>query len=137
MASSEVHQPLPTNGRVHPANDKDNSHSCHLGHEDTTGSSPVEPADRPEQGIPEPGLEGAGTTQHEQLRSGSAQPGETAASPVLDKPPPAQSAASLKHKPTTSSTKRLTPTVQTTITKGASGPPTPQVKKVFTYFFHL
>jgi hypothetical protein len=131
MASSLVQQALPTNGHVRPANDEDNSHPCDVEHEDTTGSRPVDPADRPEQDIPEADLEEAGTAQHEQLRSGSAQPKETAASPVLDNPPPAvKSAASSKQKPATSSSKRPTPTVQTTTTKGAAAPPTPQVKKV-------
>jgi hypothetical protein len=131
MPSSEVQQALSTNGHLHAANDQDTSH---LEHEDSTGPSRVDPADRPEQDIPEAGLEGAGTAQHEQLRSGSAQPEETAASPVLDKPSPAvQSAASSKQKPTTSSSKHPTPTVQTTTTKGVAGPPTPQVKKVFTH----
>ena len=137
MASSEVQQTLPTNGHIHPGNDEDNSHSCDVGHEDTTGPSLAEPADRPEQDIPGTGLEETAAAQHEQLRSGLAQPEETAASPVLDTPPAVQSAASSKLKPTTSPTKRPTPTVQTTATKGASGPPTPQVKKVSTHFFNM
>ena len=125
MASSEVQQPFPTNGHVHPTD---------VEHEDTTGCSPVEPPDRPVQDIPEIGLEDAGTAQHEQPRS--AQPEEIATSPVLDNPPTVPSAVSSKHKLATSPTKRPTPTVQTTTTKGASAPPTPQVKKVFTHFFN-
>ena len=127
MASSEVQQAFPTIGHILPA---DESHLCDVEHEDT---SLVEPTDRPEQDTPETGLEDAGTPQHEQLRS--AQPEEITPSSVLDNPPAAQSAVSSKLKPTASPTKRPTPTVQTTGTKGASGPPTPQVKKVFTYFF--
>jgi hypothetical protein len=137
MASPEVQQALPTNGHIHPADDQANSHSCDVGREDTMDASPVEPTARPGQDIPATGLEEAATAQHEQLRSGVAQPEEAAASPVLDKPPVVQSAASSKQKPTTSLTKRPPPTVQTTTTKGASGPPTPQVKKVFTHFFLL
>lgn len=128
MASTEVQQALPTNG----ANDQAYSHSSDVGHEDTTGPSPVEPT--PEQNIPATGLEEAGA---EQLRSGLAQPEETAVSPVSDKPLVVQSAASSKQKPTTSPTKRPTPTVQTTTTKGASGPPTPQVKKVSTHLLDI
>lgn len=135
MASSEVQQAFPTNGHIHPADDQDNPLPCDVEHEDTTGSSLVEPTDRPGQDTPEIRPEEAGTAQHEQLRS--AQPEEITASPVLDNPPAAQSAVSLKHKLTASPTKRPTPTVQTTATKGASGPPTPQVKKVFTYFFTM
>jgi hypothetical protein len=52
----------------------------------------------------------------------------------LDNPPAARPALSSKPKIAASPTKRPTPTVQTNATKGASGPPTPQVKKVFTYF---
>jgi hypothetical protein len=128
MASSEVQQAFPTNGHAHPA--ADNSDQCGAEHEDTTGSSPAGPTDRPEH-TPETTLEDAGATQHEQPRS--AQPEETAVSPVLDNPPAGQSAASSKLKPTNSPSKRPIPAVQTTATRGASGPPTPQVKKVFTY----
>ena len=132
MASSEVQQAFSTNGHIHPA---DESHPCDVEHEVITGSSLVEPTDRPDQDTPETGLEDAGTSQHEQLRS--AQPEEITASSVLDNPPAAQSAVSSKLKLTASPAKRPTPTVQTTGTKGASGPPTPQVKKVFTYFFAM
>ncbi|KAH9984657.1 hypothetical protein BJV74DRAFT_931690 [Russula compacta] len=126
MASSEVQQALPTNGHVHLTKDADSSHLRDAEHEQSTGSNPVEPTDHPEQ---VDGLEEAGTAaQHEQLRS--AQPKESAASPVLDNPPAGQSAVSLKLKPTTSPTKRPTPTVQATTAKSVSGPPTPQVKKI-------
>jgi hypothetical protein len=131
MASSEVQQAFPTNGHAHPAEDADPRGAEH---EDTTGSTTAEPTDRPEH-IPETTLEDAGATQHEQPRS--VQPEETAVSPVLDNPPAGQSAASSKLKPTNSPSKRPIPTVQTTATKGASGPPTPQVKKVFTYIVIL
>ena len=130
MASSEVQQAFPTNGHIRRADDQDDL--CDVEHEDTTGSSLVQPTDRPEQDTPETGLEEAGTAQHEQLRS--AQPEEVTAPPVLDDAP---AAVSSKQKLTASPTKRPTPTVQTTTTKGASGPPTPQVKKVFTYFFAM
>ena len=133
MATSDVQPAFSTNGHILPTNDRDNPHPCDVEHEDTTGSRLVDPTDRPEQDTPEIGLEGAGTAQHEQLRS--AQPEEITVPPVLDNPPAAQSAVSSKHKLTASPTKRPAPTVQTNTTKGASGPPTPQVKKVFTYFF--
>ena len=132
MASSEVQQAFSTNGHFHTADDQDDPHPCDVEHEDTTSSSLVQSTDRPEQDTPETGLEEAGTAQHEQLRS--AQPEEMTAPPVLDDPP---AAVSSKHKFTASPTKRPTPTVQTATTKGASGPPTPQVKKVFTYFFAM
>ena len=133
MAASAVQPAFSTNGHIQPSNDQDNPHPCDVEHEDTTGSRLVDPTDRPEQDTPEIGLEVAGTAQHEQLRS--AQPEEITGSPVLDNPPAEKSAVSLKYKLTASPTKRPTPTVQTNTTKGASGPPTPQVKKVFTYFF--
>lgn len=129
MASSEVQQTFPINGHVHLAKDADSSHLRDVEHEQSTGSGPVEPTDRPEQ---DDSLEEAGTAQHEQLRSAQAK--ESAAPPVLDNPPAGQSAVSSKLKPTsTSPAKRPTPTVQTTTAKSASAPPTPQVKKVFTY----
>ena len=73
---------------------------------ETTSSNPVEPRDRPEH--------------EEQVRS--AQPGTPE--------PPA--AASEKHNPPSSPTKR--PTLSVHPSKGASGPPTPQVKKVLSFF---
>ena len=79
---------------------------------ETTSSNPVEPRDRPEH--------------EEQVRS--AQPG----TPHLHDPPASQSASPEKHKLPTSPSKR--PTVSVHPTKGASGPPTPQVKKVLSSF---
>jgi len=125
MASSEVQT---TNGHLDGIG---HSLSRDVEHENSTGENPVEPVDRlePETGL---GLEEADTAQHEQqLRS--AQPGDTLVS-ALDSAPAGQSAVSSKQKLTASPTKRPAPTVQTTGTKGASGPPTPQVKKVFTRF---
>jgi hypothetical protein len=75
-------------------------------HVETTGSNPVEPRDRPEH--------------EKQVRS--AQPGTPE--------PPA--AAPEKGNPPTSPSKR--PTLSVHPTKGASGPPTPQVKKVLSSF---
>lgn len=62
----------------------------------------------------------------------SAQPEEPVVSPVLDDAAVGQS----KNKP---AIKRTVPTLQTASVKaGASGPPTPQVKKVYIYTFrHL
>jgi hypothetical protein len=127
MATSDLQPAFSTNGHIHPTHDQDIPHPCDVDHEDTTGSRLVDPTDRPEQeqDTPEIGLEVAGT----------AQPEEITPSPVLDNPPAEKSALSSKYKLTASPTKRPTPTVQTNTTKGASGPPTPQVKKVFTYFF--
>jgi hypothetical protein len=49
MASSDVQEALPTNGHVHHHDDADNAQLCDVEHEDTTGTNPVEPRDRPEQ----------------------------------------------------------------------------------------
>ena len=108
-----------------------------LEHEDTTSTSAIEPADRPEHDVSETGLEEAHTERHEQPRS--AQPEGTVTSPVLDSPPAGQPAApSSKDKPTGSPTKRPAPTVHTAIGKAAvSSPPTPQVKKVLARFVLL
>jgi hypothetical protein len=84
-----------------------------LGDVEILGSNPVEPGDRPEH--------------EEQFRS--AQP----EAPVLDDHPASQSPVPEKHKPSTSPTKHLTPAVHTA--KGASGPPTPQVKRVLFFNF--
>ena len=131
MASSDVLHAHPTNGFV---GDSDNSDVRGLEHEDTTSTSAIEPADRPEQDVSETGPEEAHTQRHEQPRS--AQPEGTVTSPVLVNPPAAQPVApSPKDKPTGSPTKRPAPTVHTTIGKAAvSSPPTPQVKKVLARF---
>lgn len=101
MASSDVQEALPTNGHVHHPDDADNAQLCDVGHEDTTGTNPVEPRDRPEQVRP-----AESESEHH----------------------PASQSAPDKHKP---STKR--PLSVHTTTKGASGPPTPQVKKVLIF----
>ena len=82
-------------------------HDAQLCDVETTGSNPVEPRDRPEH--------------EEQVRS--AQPGTPE--------PPAT--ASEKGNPLTSPTKRPTLSVHPP-TRGESGPPTPQVKKVLSSF---
>ena len=92
----------PTNGHVHA----DNTTLCDV---ETTSSNPIEPSDRPEHEV------------SEQVRS--AQP----EAPVLGDSPAGQSP--VKPKPLASPSKRPTPTALAT-TKSASGPPTPQVKKV-------
>ena len=98
----------PTNGHVHA----DNTTLCDV---EATSSNPIEPSDRPEH------------EDSEQVRS--AQP----EAPVLGDSPAGQSP--VKPKPLASPSKRPTPTALAT-TKVASGPTTPQVKKVpyFSYF---
>ncbi|KAF8507197.1 hypothetical protein F5888DRAFT_1602878 [Russula emetica] len=93
---------LPTNGHVHHPDGADNAQLCDVEHEDTTGTNPVEP---------------------KQVRSAQSE-----AEPLLSDDHPASQSAPDKHKPSTSPAKRPLP-VNTT-TKGASGPPTPQVKKI-------
>ena len=107
MASSDVQEALPTNGHVHHPDDADNAQLCDVEHEDTTGTNPVEPRDRPEQ--------------EKQVLPAPSEPEHH----------PATQSAPDKHKSSTSPAKRPLP-VHTT-TKGGPGPPTPQVKKV-TYF---
>jgi hypothetical protein len=107
MASSDVQEVLPTNGHVHQPDDADNARLCDVEHEDTTGTNPVEPRDRPEQ--------------EKQLRP----------APSDSEHHPASQSAPDKHKPSTSPAKRPLP-VHTT-TKGPPGPPTPQVKKVLIF----
>jgi hypothetical protein len=104
MASSDVQEALPTNGHVHHADDADHAQLCDVGHEDTTGTNPVEPRDGPEQ--------------------------EKRAESETEQHPASQSAPD-KHKPSASPAKR--PLSVHTSTKGASGPPTPQVKKVLIF----
>jgi hypothetical protein len=96
---------LPTNGHVHHPDDADNAQLCDVEHEDTTGTNAVEP---------------------KQVRSAQSE-----AEPLLSDDHPASQSAPDKHKPSTSPAKRPLP-VNTT-TKGASGPPTPQVKKVLIF----
>jgi hypothetical protein len=99
MASSDIEEPPATNGHVHHPDDADNAQLCDVEHEDTTGTNPVEPRDRPEQ--------------EKQVRP----------APSEAEHHPAGQSAPDKHKPST---------VHTT-TKVASGPPTPQVKKVLIF----
>ncbi|KAH8998859.1 hypothetical protein EDB86DRAFT_2910538 [Lactarius hatsudake] len=106
MASSEPQETLAINGHVNHAEDVDNSDVRKGEH---TGS--VEPVNDSEQGVSEIGL------------GQSAQPEEPVVSPVLDA---SQPVGQSKDKPA----KRTVPTLQTATAKTASGPPTPQVKKV-------
>jgi len=107
MASSDVQEALPTNGHLHHSDDADNAQLCDVEHEDATGTNPVEPRDRPEQG--KEVRPAASESEHH----------------------PASQSAPDKHKPSTSPAKR--PLAVHTTTKGASGPPTPQVKKVLIF----
>jgi len=103
MASPDVQEALPTNGHVDHPDGGDNAQLCDVEHEDTMGTTnPVEP---------------------KQVRSAEAE-GE----PLLSEDHPASQSAPDKHKPSTSPAKRPPPVHSTA--KGASGPPTPQVKKV-------
>lgn len=96
---------LPTNGHVRHPDGADNAQLCDVEHEDTTGTKPVEP---------------------KQVRSA-----ETEGEPLaLDDHPASQSPLD-KHKQPTSPAKRPPPVH--TATKGVSGPPTPQVKKVLIF----
>jgi hypothetical protein len=106
MASSEAPETLVLNGH-HAEEEADISNGGH------TGS--VEPVNDSEQGVSE-------------ISGGeSAQPEEPVVSPVLDDAAVGQS----KNKPTI---KRTVPTLQTASVKAAaSGPPTPQVKKVYIH----
>ncbi|KAH9039917.1 hypothetical protein EDB84DRAFT_1476973 [Lactarius hengduanensis] len=107
MASSEPQDTIAINGHVDHAEDADNS-DVRKG--EPTGS--VEPVNDSEQGV-----SGIGLGQ-------SAQPEEPVVSPVLDA---SQPVGQSKDKPT----KRTVPTLQTATAKTtASGPPTPQVKKI-------
>lgn len=107
MASSEPQETLAINGHVNHAEDADNSDVRKGEH---TGS--VEPVNDSEQGVSEIGL------------GQSAQPEEPVVSPVLDA---SQPVGQSKDKPA----KRTVPTLQTATAKTtASGPPTPQVKKI-------
>lgn len=108
MAGSDVQEALPSNGHVHHGDDADNAQLCDVEHEDTTGTNPVEPRDRAEQEKAE-------------------RPAETES----EHHPASQSVAD-KHKSSTSSAKR--PLSVHTTAKGASGPPTPQVKKVLIFW---
>jgi hypothetical protein len=105
MASSDVQETLPTNGHVHHPGDGDNAQLRNVEHEDTTGTSPVEP---------------------KQVRSA-----ESEAEPPRSDDHPASHSVLDKYKPSTSPAKRPPPVHPTT--KAASGPPTPQVKKVLIF----
>ena len=110
MASSEVPETLVINGHAnHTAEEAGNSDIRNGGH---TGA--VEPVNDSEHGISEIGL------------GESAQLEEPAVSPVLVDDAASQPVSQSKNKPT----KRTVPTLQTAVKTGASGPPTPQVKKV-------
>ena len=115
MASSEAPETLATNGHVNHAEEEAGNSDKRNG--EPTGS--VEPVNDSEQGVSEidPGE--------------SAQPEEPVVSPVLDDDAAAsQPVSQSKNKPA----KRTVPTLQTTSVK-ASGPPTPQVKKVYMRVF--
>lgn len=109
MASSEAPETLVTNGHVNHAEEEAGISDKRNG--EYTG--PVEPVNDSEQGVSEIGP------------GESAQPEEPVVSPVLDDAAASQPVGQSKNKPA----KRTVPTLQTASVK-ASGPPTPQVKKV-------
>ncbi len=114
MASSEAQETLAINGHLSHAEEADNSDIRNGEH-----AGPVEPVNDSEQGVSEIGL------------GQSAQLEEPAVSPVLDDAAASQPVGQSKDKPT----KRTVPTLQTATVKTATpGPPTPQVKKVYTRF---
>lgn len=111
MASSEVPETLVINGHTNHAAEEAGNSAIHSG--EHTGA--VEPVNDSEHGISEIGL------------GESAQLEEPTVSPVLVDDAASQPVGQSKNKPT----KRTVPTLQTASVKtGASGPPTPQVKKV-------
>ena len=111
MASSEVQETLVINGHTNNAAEEAGNSDIRNG--EHTGA--VEPVNNSEHGISEIGL------------GESAQLEEPTVSPILADDAASQPVGQSKNKPA----KRTVPTLQTASVKtGASGPPTPQVKKV-------
>jgi hypothetical protein len=114
MASSEAQETI--NGHVnHAEEEADNSDIRNGEHP----AGPVDPVNNSEEGVSKISL------------GQSAQLEELAVSPVLDDAAPSQPVGQSKGKPA----QRAVPTLQTpTVKTAASGPPTPQVKKVYKRF---